>query len=113
VGFGVLWWTRPNPHVTVKNFERLDAGQTEAEVEAIFGTPGIPYPGTIVIGNKKVQMIDGFGLVVSPTDRVMAWQGTEISVAVVFDTESRVTWATKAPVVPSGPLARLRRLLGL
>lgn len=40
VGYGVLWWTGPNPLVTIENFRKVQLGMSEAEVEKIFGSRG-------------------------------------------------------------------------
>jgi hypothetical protein len=97
LGLTLLILARPNPtgRVTQANYNRLHEGLTRAEVEGLLGSghelysPDSPYAG-----------------------RLLAWQGEELGILVVFDTSGRVSGATTLTGRPESVRQRVLRRLG-
>ncbi|MCI0376824.1 MAG: hypothetical protein L0215_04410 [Gemmataceae bacterium] len=106
----VIWWTAPKL-VSMKNFERIKAGMTEAEVVEILGTAGAV--GTR-LGKEKVAdaVAIQFGDA-PPSKQLREWLTTDgRAIAVGFDSTGKVCMAANFRVT-EGWLDKLRRWLRL
>jgi hypothetical protein len=80
----VLW---PRPSATRENYDRIKAGMSRAEVEAIFGPPG-DYRTTITFHEMDRQ--DPFGLGLPGESERDYWMTDEVRIRISFDSSGRV-----------------------
>jgi hypothetical protein len=103
---------RPQPPgVTRANYERINAGMTLAEVEAVLG-PGAHHPPNeidkIVIATIVLIAVEPH----TPDGETKLWFGSKCGIAVRFDAGKHVVAKEQHELPPSGHLARLRAWLG-
>jgi hypothetical protein len=108
-----LWPTRPN-RVTRENYDRIQIGMTQAEVEAILGPLGdyatVPFDN----GRSEVdpsdlysQVVRSFSSIDDASNRVRAcWSGNDYLIVITFDPKSEVIskGCTEQLRIEQGPL---------
>jgi hypothetical protein len=102
VALVAAWLLWPRTAITPENYEKIQAGMTLAEVEAILGGPARDETA----GPPRTAMIQS----VRP-DR--EWNSDRVSIWVYLDAEGRVRECRAIPVPAESGLDRLRRWLGL
>jgi hypothetical protein len=118
-GYGTLRLTAPKYHrITEKNFEKIQKGMTEEEVEALLGTrAGVYSPqktGSYFTIKHPWSMPSGLWLIQKYGGK--EWVGKEIGIYVLFDRTGRVTESLRGTVREDGDesfLTKLRRWLGM
>jgi hypothetical protein len=109
---------RPGAGITPDNYERIQVGMTEKEVEAVLGARAGDYSGgrAYFPASEHRPRIPrairprerGFG----PDETLHMWAGDEVAVYVWFDGAGRAVDKMLRPLRPDGgPWDRLRRLL--
>jgi hypothetical protein len=99
---GIVWFVFvPRPGITIANFERVQRGMTEDEVDAILGLPG-------------KQSNDEYNQSPGKTDRLIVWDSKDVTVFVFFDKyEERVVDTQSYSNHHDTAIARVRAWLGL
>jgi len=122
-GYGSLRLTAPRHRITEENFEAIQKGMTEEEVEAILGVPAGVYVSGARTGWYRLSEGRGFSLkgpvliwLFGGNEWVAKeWVAKEISVVVWFHKDGRVAQTCKGWTESGNEpfLAKLRRWLGM
>ena len=114
IGGLALWLGWPVDRIEREHFARIQPGMTQAEVEAILGSPTGKEPNDIIIcweGLPESLLVDPHSF---PPDKLQQWVGYRHAILIELDERGRVSGRYFGHVNrPEGFFAKLLRRLGL